>query len=97
MPVLTTQPERSRRLQHLPLGHIVRKLHLDGDFGNEGLHDVVVLERIVPEGLDMELDGRFHLSKCFFVGLPSATTTPLRPGVNGGIKFPTFGGIKFPT
>lgn len=64
------KPERSRRLQHLPLGHIVRKLHLDGDFGNEGLHDVVVLERTVPEGFYMELYGRFHFGKGFFVGIP---------------------------
>ena len=45
-------------------------LDLDADFGNEGLHDVVVLERIVPEGLDVKPYGGFHLSKCFFVGLP---------------------------
>ena len=88
------KPERSRRLQHLPLGHIVRKLHLDGDFGNEGLHDVVVLERIVPEGLDMELDGRFHLSKCFFVGL-LRDDNAFETRCQRWDKIPTFGGIKF--
>ena len=88
------KPERLQRLQHLPLGRIVRKLHLFGqgdplrkrgvvdlnsDFGNEGLHDVVVLERTVPEGFYMELYGRFHFGKGFFVGTPSAMTISLSP------------------
>jgi len=73
------KPERLQRLQHLPLGRIVRKLHLNSDFGNEGLHDVVVLERIVPEGFYMELYGRFHFGKGLFVGIPLGNDDTLQP------------------
>ena len=41
-----------------------------GSFGNEGLHDVVVLERTISKGLYVKLYGRFHFGKGFFVGIP---------------------------
>ena len=70
--------EKSVQHEHVVGNHTA--LDLDADFGDEGLPNIVVLERLVSEGLDVKLYGGFHLGKRLFVRLsPPATTTPFRP------------------